>query len=65
MLREYPEQQSVFQQFFSKTSREEVKQQMIKDEIGADQFKWLKQLKKIKAMVGTAQARLPFDAEIR
>jgi protease-4 len=64
-VREYPEQQSVFQQFFSKTSTEEVKQQMIKDEIGADQFKWLKQLKKIKAMVGTTQARLPFDAEIR
>ena len=38
---------------------------MIREEIGEENYKIFEQLKKIKAMTGSAQARLPFEIIIR
>jgi protease-4 len=41
-----------------------IKTNLIKEEIGEQQLRALQELKKVKQMVGTPQARLPFSVSI-
>ncbi len=38
--------------------------QLIESELGADQLLMMQQVKKVKAMVGTPQAKLPFTITV-
>lgn len=63
-LREYPEfKEKWYKDLFAGEKPEPAA--MIRKEIGEDYFKLYQQLKKIKAMTGSAQARLPFEIIIR
>jgi protease-4 len=63
-LKEYPEQKGVLEKFLNNYSNE-VKVKTIKEEIGAQQYSILQQLKNIRNMVSVPQARLPFELQIR
>ncbi len=63
-LREYPEIKKKWYNDFFKGEKPEPSA-MIKKEIGEEYFKMYEQLKKIKAMTGSAQARLPFEIIIK
>ena len=58
-LREYPQQENWLNQLLNKNKQ--TPQALIKQEIGAENFKVYQQLKQVQQMVGTVQARLPFD----
>jgi protease-4 len=38
---------------------------LIREELGEENYKLFEQIKKIKAMTGSAQARLPFEILVR
>ncbi len=61
--KEYPEKKSFIEQLMS-NYKKSVKKDLIKEEIGGDQFKLLQEIKKVKEMIGIPQARLPFTVEI-
>lgn len=58
-LREYPETESWLNNVLNKKKTEPAA--MIRAEIGEENYKIFEQLKKIKAMTGSVQARLPFE----
>lgn len=58
-LKEYPEEESWFQALLNR--KKEEPSAALKEQIGEDNYKLVEQLKKIKAMTGSAQARLPFE----
>lgn len=58
-LKEYPESESWLDNLFNRKKQEPAA--MIKEEIGEENFKVFEQVKKIKAMTGSVQARLPFE----
>lgn len=58
-LREYPEERNWLQELFNKKPVEPAA--MIREELGEENYRLFLQMKKIRAMAGTAQARLPFD----
>ncbi|HUC80503.1 MAG TPA: signal peptide peptidase SppA [Flavisolibacter sp.] len=62
-LREYPETQNWLDNLLNKKKAEPAT--MIRQELGEENYRIFLQLKKIKAMVGTAQARLPFEIIIK
>jgi protease-4 len=62
-LREYPETESWFNNILNKKKTEPAA--VIRQEIGEENYKIIEQLKKIKAMTGSVQARLPFEIIIR
>lgn len=57
----YPEQESVFTQLFGGKNEPINYAQKMKEEIGEDNYKIYTELKNIKQMTGTIQARLPFQ----
>jgi protease-4 len=61
--KEYPEKKNFIEQLMS-NYKKSVKKDLIKEEIGGDQFKLLQEIKKVKEMIGIPQARLPFTVEI-
>ena len=61
----YPEPQNFFQQLIGRSSDPMSYSQQLKKEIGEENYKMMEQLKKIKEMTGSAQARLPFEFFIR
>ncbi|WP_153798855.1 signal peptide peptidase SppA [Foetidibacter luteolus] len=61
--REYPEQKNFMEQIFG-SSNTDVKEKIIKEEIGEPQYKIFKQIKKVQDMFGIPQARLPFDFDL-
>lgn len=63
-IKEYPEKKTLFEQIMSSYKRS-IKTSLLKEEVGEEQLKALQELKKVKAMVGTPQARLPFSVTIR
>lgn len=63
-VREYPEIKDKWYKGLFKGDRPEPSA-MIRAEIGEENYKIYQQMKKIKAMTGTAQARLPFEIIIR
>jgi protease-4 len=62
-VREFPEKKSWFEQLMNSYQRS-VKTSMIKEELGEEQFRAFKELKKVKQMVGAPQMRLPFSMNI-
>lgn len=63
-LKEYPERKTLLEQVMS-SYKKAIKTNLIKEEIGEQQLRALQELKKVKQMVGTPQARLPFSISIR
>jgi len=64
-VREFPERETVLQQLLGKSSNPASYMQQMKKEIGEENFKMYEQMKRVKEMTNTAQARLPFDFIIR
>lgn len=62
-LREYPESESWFNNLLNKKKVEPSA--MIREELGEENYMLFMQMKKIKAMTGSAQARLPFEIIIK
>lgn len=62
---EFPEPENFFDQIMGKTSNPLNYAQKMKEEIGEENFKLYEQLKKIKQMTGSVQARLPFEFFVR
>ncbi len=62
-VKEYPEKKSIFEQIMN-TYKRSIKTNLIKEEIGEEQFRSLNELKKVKQMIGVPQTRLPFALEI-
>ena len=60
-LREYPEVKNVFDKLFGTTSDNTFKNQVMRKELGEDQFKIYQEMLRVKQMTNTPQARLPFE----
>ena len=63
-LTEYPETQNIFEQLFGKKDPMNYTDK-IKEEMGEENYKLYEEIKKIKEISNTAQARLPFQFFIR
>lgn len=64
--KEYPEKKSFIEELLSGSAfSASVKENTIKEKIGADQYSLLQQVNKLKALINTPQARMPFDLNIR
>jgi protease-4 len=59
-VREYPEAENIFDQLFGKSDPMNYTQKM-KAELGEDNYKIYQEIKRIKEMSGSVQARLPFQ----
>jgi protease-4 len=62
-LREYPEPQSLYDMIFG-GYKKEMKEQAIREEIGADGFKSYQLLNSLKSMMGQEQARMLYNIDI-
>lgn len=62
-LREYPEPHNVLELIFG-GYKEEAAQSALQHELGEDGMKTFKAIKRVKAMLGVTQARLPFEFTI-
>lgn len=58
-LREYPEKKNFLEQIMG-NYKKSIKTNLIKDEIGVEQWQLLQQFKQVKQMVGEPQARVPY-----
>jgi len=63
-VREYPEPQNIFDRLFGKKDPMNYTDK-IKEEMGEENYKLYREIKKIKEISNTAQARLPFQFFIR
>jgi protease IV len=63
-LKEYPEPQGWLETLFS-GYKKNAKIKAVKEEMGEEGFNIYTSLKKIKKLVGSSQARLPFEMTIR
>ena len=59
-LREFPEIQSFFDKIFGRTDNT-IKSQTLRNELGEDQYRIYQEMKRVKQMTNSAQARLPFE----
>jgi protease-4 len=62
-LKEYPEKKNILEQLFNNYKRT-VSMQLIESELGPDQLMMMQQVKKVKAMVGVPQAKLPYTVTV-
>lgn len=62
-LREYPQKETWLNSLLNKNKQ--TPQALIRNEIGEENFRVYQQLQQVQQMVGTVQARLPFDFFIR
>jgi protease-4 len=62
-LREYPEPHNVLEMIFG-GYKEDATQSALQKELGEDGMKTFQAMKRVKAMIGITQARLPFDFTI-
>lgn len=62
-IKEYPEKKTIFEQIMNSYKRS-IKTSLLKEEVGEEQLKALQELRKVKTMVGTPQARLPFSVTV-
>ena len=60
-LREYPEIQNLFDRLFGGSRDNTLKTEMIKKELGEEQYKIYNEMLRIKQMTNSAQTRLPFE----
>ena len=63
-LKEYPEKKGLLEGLVGGYKRD-VKAELVKEEVGEEQYDSLQKLKNIRNMVSIPQARLPFDLNIR
>ncbi|HYE53429.1 MAG TPA: signal peptide peptidase SppA, partial [Chitinophagaceae bacterium] len=63
-LREYPESKGFFQKLFGNYNDQAYKNKVMTEELGEDGTKIYTTLRRVKAMMGSAQARLPFEFTI-
>jgi protease-4 len=59
-LREYPETQNLFDRLLGKPA-DNAKTEMLKRELGEEQFKIYNEMRRLKQMTNSAQTRLPFE----
>lgn len=59
-VREYPESKDIFEQLFGKSDPLNYTEKM-KNELGEENYKIYLEMKRIKEMSNTVQARLPFQ----
>ena len=64
-VKEYPEHETVLQQLLGKSASPMNYNEQIKKEIGAENYKLFEQMKRVREMTNSIQARLPFDFIIR
>jgi protease IV len=62
-LKEYPESKGFFDKIFGGYAQS-YKSKAIKEELGEDGIKLYQTIRRMKAMVGTTQARLPFELSV-
>jgi protease-4 len=62
-LKEYPEKKNILEQLFNNYKRT-VSLHLIESELGADHLLMMQQVKKVKAMVGVPQAKLPYTISV-
>jgi len=62
--REYPEQKSFYEQIFGAGYSNDIKEKAIKEEIGEQQYKMLKQFKQVQTLFGIPQTRLLFSFDV-
>jgi protease-4 len=62
-LKAYPEKKNILEQIFNNYKRT-VSLHLIESELGVDQFLMLQEVKKVKAMVGVPQTKMPFAINI-
>ena len=62
-LKEYPEKKNILEQLFN-NYKHSISMNLIESELGADQFLMLQEVKKVKAMVGVPQTKLPYAVNI-
>jgi len=62
-LREFPEEKNIIEQLLSNYGKS-VRVKAMKEELGEEGFKVYHSIKSLKAMIGSAQARLPVDISI-
>jgi protease-4 len=60
-LREYPEMQSIFDRLLGGAKDNTLKTEMIRKELGEDQFKIYNEMLRVKQMTNSVQTRLPFE----
>lgn len=58
-LREYPQKENWLNSFLNKNKQ--TPQAMIRQEVGEENFRIYRQLQQVQQMVGTVQARIPYD----
>lgn len=58
-LKEYPEEENWLENLLNR--KKEEPEALLKEQLGEENYKVVAQLKKIKAMTGSVQARLPFE----
>lgn len=63
-VKEYPEKRSLLDQLMN-NYKKSITKDLIKEEIGEEQMRVMKQVKQVKQMIGIPQARLPYSIEIR
>ena len=64
-IKEYPEKKSFWEELLSSNSYSaSASEKAIKEKIGADQYNMLQQVNKLKEMIKTPQAWLPFDLNL-
>lgn len=59
-VKQYPEEQNFFEQLFGKSDPVNYTQK-IKEEVGEENYQLYMEMKRVKEMTGTIQARLPFQ----
>jgi len=62
-LKEYPEKKNILEQLFNNYKRT-VSLHLIESELGVDHLLMMQQVKKVKAMVGVPQAKLPYTISV-
>lgn len=62
-VKEFPEKKNFFEQIMN-NYKKTITTSLIKEEIGTEQMLMMKQLKKVKQMVGVPQARMPFMIDV-
>lgn len=60
-VKEYPEAETILEQLFGKSSSPVNFTEVMKKELGKEQFMIYQQMKKVQEMTNVIQARLPFD----
>ena len=60
-LREYPENQNFFDRLFGRSKENTLTTEMMRKELGEEQFKIYQEMLRVKQMTNTPQTRIPFE----